>query len=245
MWYGPRGFDGLASRIADGAGAREIRTTRLELDDALADAQAKTGEGESATTVITNSALIVFREGLEAILIIAAITASMIGAKRELRRPILRGALLAVPASIALFFVAILILDSLSQYGEKLEAVVGVIAIGVLLLVLNWFFHKVYWTEWIKGHREGSKELMAEGVGAAGAAAGTITGLYLLGFTSVFREGFETVLFLQSLQLSSGTGNRARRRVLRAPGDRRRRLRDVRARAQAALQAAADRHRDR
>ncbi|HEX2389306.1 MAG TPA: FTR1 family protein [Solirubrobacterales bacterium] len=206
MWYGARGFDGLASQIADGAGARDIRTTRIELDDALEDAQAKTGEGESATTVITNSALIVFREGLEAILIIAAITASMIGTKRELRRPILRGALLAVPASIALFFAAILILDSLSQYGEKLEAVVGLVAIGVLLLVLNWFFHKVYWTEWIKGHRERSKELLAEGVGAAGAAAGTITGLYLLGFTSVFREGFETVLFLQSLQLSSGTG---------------------------------------
>ena len=47
--------------------------------------------------MITNSALIVFREGLEAILIIAAITASMIGAKRELRKPILRGALLACP----------------------------------------------------------------------------------------------------------------------------------------------------
>jgi len=206
MWYGARGVDGLASQIADDAGAREVRTTRLELDDALADARAKTGEGESATTVITNSALIVFREGLEAILIIAAITASMIGAKRELRRPILRGALLAVPASIALFFVATLILDSLSQYGEKLEAVVGVLAIAVLLLVLNWFFHRVYWTEWIKGHRERSKEILAEGAGAAVGAAGTVAGLYLLGFTSVFREGFETVLFLQSLQLSSGTG---------------------------------------
>ena len=206
MWYGARGFDGLASQIADEAGVREIRTTRLELDEALEDARAKTGEGESATTVITNSALIVFREGLEAILIIAAITASMVGAKRELRRPILRGALLAVPASIALFFAATLLLDSLSQYGEKLEAVVGLVAIAMLLLVLNWFFHKVYWTEWIKGHRERSKELLAEGVGAAGAAAGTIAGLYLLGFTSVFREGFETVLFLQSLQLSSGTG---------------------------------------
>jgi high-affinity iron transporter len=206
MWYGARGFDGLASQIADDAGAREIRTTRIELDDALDDAAAKTGEGESATTVITNSALIVFREGLEAILIIAAITASMIGTKRELRRPILRGALLAVPASIALFFAATLLLDSLSQYGEKLEAIVGLVAIATLLLVLNWFFHRVYWTEWIKGHRERSKELLAEGVGAAGAAAGTITGLYLLGFSSVFREGFETVLFLQSLQLSSGTG---------------------------------------
>ena len=205
MWYGARGEDGLAQLIADGAGARDVRTTRLVLDDALEDARAKTGEGESAGTVITNAALIVFREGLEAILIIAAITASMIGVKRPLRRPILRGALLAVPASIALFFIAVLVLDSLSKYGEKLEAVVGLVAIGILLLVLNWFFHKVYWTEWIKGHRERSKELLAEGAGVAAGAVGTVAGLYMLGFTSVFREGFETVLFLQALQLSSGT----------------------------------------
>ena len=206
MWYGASGENGLAQLIADDAGAREVRATRLVLDEKLDDARAKTGEGESAGTVITNAALIVFREGLEAILIIAAITASMIGVKRPLRKPILRGALMAVPASIALFFVAVLVLDSLSQYGEKLEAVVGIVAIGVLLLVLNWFFHKVYWTEWIKGHRERSKELMAEGAGAAVGAAGTVAGLYTLGFTSVFREGFETVLFLQALQLSSGTG---------------------------------------
>ena len=206
MWYGAAGHDGLAQQIADNAGTREIRETRLALNDKLEEARAKTGEDESATTVITNSALIVFREGLEAILIIAAITASMVGTKRPLRKPILRGALLAVPASIALFFVAVLILDSLRQYGEKLEAVVGLIAIGVLLLVLNWFFHKVYWTEWIKGHRERSKELLAEGAGVALGSATTILGLYTLGFTSVFREGFETVLFLQALQLSSGTG---------------------------------------
>ena len=206
MWYGAGGENGLAQLLADEAGIRDVRATRLVLDEKLEDARAKTGEGESGTTVITNSALIVFREGLEAILIIAAITASFIGVKRPLRKPILRGALLAVPASIALFFVAILLLDSLSQYGEKLEAVVGLVAIGVLLLVLNWFFHKVYWTEWIKGHRERSKELLAEGAGAAAGAAGTIAGLYVLGFTSVFREGFETVLFLQALQLSSGTG---------------------------------------
>ena len=206
MWYGAGDENGLAQLLADDAGIREIRATRLVLNERLEDARAKTGEGGSATTVITNSALIVFREGLEAILIIAAITASFIGVKRPLRKPILRGALLAIPASIALFFVAVLLLDSLSRYGEKLEAVVGLVAIGVLLLVLNWFFHKVYWTEWIKGHRERSKELIAEGAGAAVGAAGTVAGLYVLGFTSVFREGFATVLVLQALQLRSGTG---------------------------------------
>ena len=93
--------------------------------------------------MITNAALIVFREGLEAILIIAAIMASMVGGNRRLRKPIARGALLALPASALLFVVSILVLDRLSEYGEKLEAIVGLVAIGVLLLVLNWFFHRV------------------------------------------------------------------------------------------------------
>jgi high-affinity iron transporter len=130
----------------------------------------------------------------------------MIGANRGLRKPIFRGALLALPASAVLFVISVLVLDQLSRYGEKLEAVVGVIAIGVLLLVLNWFFHRVYWTEWIAGHRKRGKAL-AGAAGASGVAAGTtIAGLYLLGFTSVFREGFETVLFLQALQLETGIG---------------------------------------
>ena len=205
IWYGADGDKGLATMISDNAPLNEIRETRLDLDEKLNEARAVTGDGASTLTTITNSALIVFREGLEAILILAAITASMLGPRERLRRPIFRGALLAIPASFAMFGVAILLLDSLSKYGEKLEAVVGVVAIGVLLLVMNWFFHKVYWTEWIKGHRDRGKVLTGAAM-AAGAGAATVVGLYTLGFTSVFREGFETVLFLQALQLSSGTG---------------------------------------
>jgi high-affinity iron transporter len=205
IWYGANGDSGLATLVARDAPLGEVRETRLDLDEKLHDARALTGDGASAMTAITNSALIVFREGLEAILILAAITASMIGPRAPLRRPIYRGALLALPASMVMFVLALLLLDSLSQYGEKLEAAVGVVAIGVLLLVMNWFFHRVYWTEWIKGHRDRGKALTGAAL-AAGAGAATVAGLYTLGFTSVFREGFETVLFLQALQLSSGTG---------------------------------------
>lgn len=205
IWYGADGNAGLASLVADKAPVAEIRETRLDLDEELTDARTLTGDGASTTTVIVNSALIVFREGLEAILILAAITASMLGPRAPLRKPIYRGALLALPASGLMFLLALLLLDSLSKYGEKLEAAVGVIAIGVLLLVMNWFFHRVYWTEWIKGHRDRGKALTGAAL-AAGAGAATVAGLYVLGFTSVFREGFETVLFLQALQLSSGTG---------------------------------------
>jgi high-affinity iron transporter len=205
VWYGARGEDGLGELISTGADAPTIHDARLALDEALEEARARTGEGASTATVITNAATIVFREGLEAILIIAAITASMVGANRRLRRPVLRGALLALPATAALFTLAVLLLDSLAQYGEKLEAIVGVVAIGVLLLVLNWFFHRVYWTEWIAGHRRRGMKL-AGTAAAAGAGAMTVAGLYLLGFSSVFREGFEVTLFLQALQLSSGIG---------------------------------------
>ena len=206
VWYGASGERGLAELIASAAGATEIRQTRVVLDEALEEAQVKVGEGASDGTVITNAAVVVFREGLEAILIIAAITASMIGANRPLRRPVLRGALLALPASVLLFVLAQLLLDSLTQYGEKLEAVVGLVAIAVMLLVLNWFFHRVYWTEWIAGHRKRGKQLIAGAVASTGVASATIVGLYVLGFSSVFREGFETVLFLQALDLSAGTG---------------------------------------
>ena len=206
VWYGADGEQGLAELIAsDDTTSRDVRDTRLALDERLEDAREVTGEGASGITVVTNAALIVFREGLEAILIIAAITASMVGANRRLRKPVYRGALLGLPASAILFAVAVLLLDSLAQYGEKLEAIVGLVAVAILLLVLNWFFHKVYWTEWISSHRKRSKALT--GAAAGGVAAGaTVLGLYMLGFTSVFREGFETVLFLQALQLESGTG---------------------------------------
>jgi high-affinity iron transporter len=206
VWYGAAGEQGLAELVAsEDTTSREVRETRLALDERLDEARDTTGEGATGFTVVTNAALIVFREGLEAVLILAAITASMVGANRRLRRPIMRGAALALPASALMFGIAVLLLDTLSQYGEKLEAIVGLVAIGVLLLVLNWFFHKVYWTEWIAGHRKRSKALA--GAAAGGAIAGaTVLGLYVLGFTSVFREGFETVLFLQALQLEAGTG---------------------------------------
>lgn len=206
FWYGARGVPGMAQLISNGAPASEVRETALVLEDALAEARDKTGEGVSDATAITNASLIVFREGLEAILIIAAITASMIGARAALRKPIYRGALLALPASVVGFVVAVAALGSLASYGEKLEAIVGVVAIGVLVVVLNWFFHRVYWTEWIATHRKRGKELTGDVAVGAVAGTATIAGLYVLGFTSVFREGMETVLFLQALQLSSGVG---------------------------------------
>jgi high-affinity iron transporter len=94
------------------------------------------------------------------------------------------------------------VLKSFSQYGEKLEAVVGLLALAVLLVVMNWFLHKVYWTGWIQKHHARRKRLVQAAEG--GFLSAQVLGLAALGFTSVFREGFETVLFLQALALAAG-----------------------------------------
>jgi high-affinity iron transporter len=154
---------------------------------------------ESHATIVFNSAIIVFREGLEAVLIFAAVTASFLGANARRRRPVVAGAACAFAAAVATWFVAQALLDVASPLGPRLEAITGFVAIVVLLLVLNWFVHKVYWSEWIGKHHRQRRKLLAS------TGAGATLGLVALGFTSVYREGFEVVLFLQNLQLKAGT----------------------------------------
>ena len=203
VWFGAAGTPGLAELIADRAPRREVHAARLVLDDKLADAAATLGDSTGKATVVTNSAIIVFREGLEAVLILAAITASFAGARRRLRRPVLVGAGLGLLVSIATWVLAQTLLTSLERYGEKLEAVVGLVAIAVLLLIMNWFFHRVYWSQWIGRFHRRRRALVSDE--KAGFLSAQVLGLALLGLTSVYREGFETVLFLQSLELSAGT----------------------------------------
>jgi high-affinity iron transporter len=155
---------------------------------------------QSHAVIVANSAIIVFREGLEAVLIFAAVTASMLGAQRRLRRPVAIGAGVAFAVTVATWFLAQAILGQFSAYGDRLMAITGLVAIAVLLVVMNWFFHKVYWTKWI-----GKRNAQRKRVLAGGFLGGQVLGLVLLGFSSVYREGFEVVLFLQNLQLQAGS----------------------------------------
>ena len=158
----------------------------------------------SRTTVVLDGAIIVFREGLEAVLILAAITASFTGARRHLRRPVLLGALAGLLATALTWLVAQLLLHLLGDGGLKLQAITGIVAIGVLLLVTNWFFHRVYWSEWIARFNRRRRKL--ERVERIGFISGQALGFAVLGLSSVYREGLETVLFLQALQTSAGAG---------------------------------------
>ena len=190
---------GSADRPAILAGARRaaeanVQTAATVLGDAPI----------SRTTVIADAGVIVFREGLEAVLILAAITASFTGARRRLRRPVLIGGLVGLLATVVTYLLAETIVAAVGNGGLRLQAVTGLLAIAVLLLVTNWFFHRVYWSQWIG--RFNRRRRMLERVDRLGFVSGQALGFVLLGLTSVYREGFETVLFLQNLRASAGTG---------------------------------------
>jgi high-affinity iron transporter len=156
----------------------------------------------SRTTAVINSAILVFREGLETILVLAAITASFRGANSVYKRPVAVGGGIGLLATIGTWFVAIGIIDLLGGSGLGLQAATGIPAIIVLLVVMNWFFHKVYWTGWISHHNKRRKGLLSN---PGTSMRATLLGFGLLGFTSIYREGFEIVIFLQNLRITSGT----------------------------------------
>jgi high-affinity iron transporter len=202
---GRPGAHSLSGLISEGASrARIVQATTTVRSEVNLAAQVLGLVKISRTTIVVNGAIIVFREGLEAVLILAAITASFVGTKRHLRRPVLLGALMGLGATVLTWIIAQLLLHLLGNGGLQLQAVTGLVAIGVLLLVTNWFFHRVYWSQWISRFNRRRKAI--ERLDRVGFLSGQALGLVVLGLSSVYREGLETVLFLQAMQSSAGTG---------------------------------------
>jgi high-affinity iron transporter len=150
------------------------------------------------TTVVIDSAILVFREGLETILVLAAITASFLGANRAYRRPVAAGSGLALGAGVLTWFAVVWLIGRFHGSELSIQAATGIPALIVLLIVMNWFFHKVYWTGWIAHHHRRRRGLL--GGDAETTQRRMLLGLALLGFTSVYRECFEVVVFLQNLR---------------------------------------------
>ncbi|HET6385074.1 MAG TPA: FTR1 family protein [Armatimonadota bacterium] len=159
-----------------------------------------TSHGISRGAMLLSTGVLVFREGLEAILVLAAVTAGMArGSQKAYLRAVPVGAAGALLATIATWFIVVAIISHVNAPELSLQAATGLLAIVVLLVVMNWFFHKVYWTGWIANHNNRRRRLME-----SGDKSGAFAGLALLGFTAIYREGFEVVLFLQSLRLRAG-----------------------------------------
>ncbi len=166
------------------------------LDGGVAD---PTSARLSARAAAFNSGLLVFREGLEAVLVLAAITAGLQGANHRLRRPIGVGVGIGLIATVITWLVAVWLIGSVSARALDVQAATGLVAIVVLLVVTNWFFHRVYWTGWISHHNRTKRRLMT-----SGSPRSAFIGLAVLGFASVYREGFEIVLFLQNMRIAYG-----------------------------------------
>jgi high-affinity iron transporter len=161
----------------------------------------------SSAVATMDIGILVFREGLECILVLAAITASMTGRDQVHRRPVAMGAGMAFLATLITWFMAVRIVGHLTESvpALDLQAATGLLAIIVLLVIMNWFFHRIYWGGWIRAHNRRKKALFANSNGQSSRRS-LFWGLILLGFTSLYREGFEVVLFLQSYNLQLGGG---------------------------------------
>jgi high-affinity iron transporter len=146
----------------------------------------------SRSAAVFDIAVLVLREGLECILVLAAITAGLIGEQQRYRRPVAAGAGVGLVATLATWGVAVRILDDISNKVSalQLQAATGLLAVIVLLIVMNWFFHKLYWTGWISLHNRRKRELLEESH-AQHASRRMVFGMGLLGFSSFYREGVE------------------------------------------------------
>ena len=151
-------------------------------------------------------AVLVNREGLESILVLAALIAGLKGKNYGFKRPIQAGAGLGFFAGVASWFVAISVVgDLMVNYGAlAVQAATGLLAVVVLLVVMNWFFHSVYWSGWINMQTRAKRSLIAEAGQAGKNTRRVLLGLALLGFASVYRESVEVVLFLQSYYIAMG-----------------------------------------
>ena len=160
----------------------------------------------SPGVAILDIAVLVFREGLECILVLSAVTASLVGQSQPQRRPIAAGAGIAFVATLITWFIATGIVKDLSQSisALNLQAATGLLAVVVLLVVMNWFFHKIYWGGWVSMHNRKKKSQLSSSGGTEISRARLLWGLGMVGFASLYREGFEVVLFLQSYYLQMG-----------------------------------------
>jgi len=156
--------------------------------------------GISPSAAVMNAGIVVFREGLEALLVLAALTASMVRKRQDFWRPIALGAAISFVASVATWFAVVALIDRINAPALHVQAATGVLAIVVLLVIMNWFFHKFYWAGWIAMH-ERRKRAILEAPTSEGAV---FWGLFAVGLTAVYREGFEVVLFLQNFRLQAG-----------------------------------------
>jgi high-affinity iron transporter len=141
------------------------------------------------------SAMILLREGLEAMLVIAALAAYLDKAGARARLPALyAGAALAIVASIVVAW--LFEVFNSGAHNDIFEASVMLLAAALMLYVSGWLFVRQDPQVWQRMLKTQAEAALSQRTAFAVAA---------LAFLAVFREGAETVLFIHALARSLGS----------------------------------------
>ncbi len=142
---------------------------------------------QTALPYFLYSAGILFREGLEALLVIIALAAGARSAGRS--RDVYAGALAAIAASIALAWAVNHVIGD--NASDTLEGLFQILAAATLFYVSSWLTAKSQSDRWLS--------FISHRVEGAEAAAIPALALGLTAFLAVMREGAETIVFFQAL----------------------------------------------
>lgn len=151
-----------------------------------------TGTGIIAPTIaFSTSFTIIFREGLESALIIGAILTYLEASRNDrFKKHVYYGIAIAVAGTALTWFIAEYIIKISGVSRELIEAIAGISAVAVLFWVSFWVLNKVETKKWI--------EFVKAKVWHA-TTTGSVMVFIMLSFFTVYREGFETVLFYQAM----------------------------------------------
>ncbi|WP_202115358.1 FTR1 family iron permease [Gilliamella sp. Pas-s25] len=185
-------FAKIKRLMSDGAPNKAVR---VEIDTILKmlheDANELDGKKESGWGVFFASFIIIFREGLEAILVIAAISAYLVrSGNMPMVKVVYMSSLAAVFASV---LAAIALRSAITISGANQEIIEGsamLLATVVLFFISNWMFSKAEAEAW-KSYVQGKVQ--------TAISSGSRFALGFAAFLAVFREGAETILFYQAM----------------------------------------------
>ncbi len=151
-----------------------------------------TGTGTLAPSLaFSTSFSIIFREGLESALIIGAILTYLEASRNShYKKHVYLGIVIAIIATVITWFIAQFVIDITGASKELIEAIAGILAVAVLFWVSFWILNKVETKKWI--------EFVKAKVWQA-TTTGSVMVFAMLSFFTVYREGFETVLFYQAM----------------------------------------------
>ncbi|MFC0213050.1 FTR1 family protein [Paenibacillus chartarius] len=144
---------------------------------------------ESSSYTAWDAGSILFREGLEAILIIAALLAFLDRSGNAGKRAWIwsgAGAGILVSGIMALILSVMLAHISTGSSRELIEGITGIVAVGFMISIGAWLHSKSNLQAW---NRFVEKSL------SSSLTKGTLWSLFVTAFLSVMREGAETLIF--------------------------------------------------